>query len=229
MTRIESYAFDHCECLTSVTIGNRVTSIGDWAFCCCYSLTNIEIPDIVISIGAEAFYGCLSLKDVYYNGAEEDWNKISIGSGNEVLMNAIHYEFSSPEKHDITIEVRDALTNKLIPGSQIAVWSDAKNVKFPTLSNGKITLKDVSFPIYQMGVDAPGYDYHKSYKNIEYPENGKIVFYLNERKTNTNSIPNSPVYSTNEEKILNDLNNSIFKEDWDKYTKSFEFAFAFLT
>ena len=42
--------------LTSITIPDSVTSIGDYAFSVCSSLTSITIPNSVTSIGYEAFY-----------------------------------------------------------------------------------------------------------------------------------------------------------------------------
>ena len=48
-------AFYNCTGLTSVTIGNSVTSIGEWAFSGCSGLTSITIPDSVTSIGDRAF------------------------------------------------------------------------------------------------------------------------------------------------------------------------------
>ena len=53
--------FYNCYSLTSVVIGDSVTSIGDRAFEDCSSLTSIVIPDSVTSIGESAFYGCDSL------------------------------------------------------------------------------------------------------------------------------------------------------------------------
>jgi hypothetical protein len=57
-------AFSNCSGLTSVTIGNDVTSIGDGAFYGCESLTSVTIPNSVASIGNYAFYGCESLTSV---------------------------------------------------------------------------------------------------------------------------------------------------------------------
>ena len=50
--------------LTSITIPNSVTSIGDWAFTECSSLTSITIPNGVTSIGDYAFQGCSSLTSI---------------------------------------------------------------------------------------------------------------------------------------------------------------------
>ena len=65
VTSIGEYAFYGCNRLCSVTLGNSVTEIGERAFCDCSSLTNVTIPDSVSSIAKYAFLDCNSLKDVY--------------------------------------------------------------------------------------------------------------------------------------------------------------------
>ena len=64
VTTIGYHAFYNCTGLTSVTIGNSVTTIGDWAFMDCTDLTSIEIPSSVTSIGSGAFCNCDGLTSV---------------------------------------------------------------------------------------------------------------------------------------------------------------------
>jgi hypothetical protein len=58
------YAFFGCSGLTSITIPNGVTSIGNNAFRSCSDLTSIIIPNSVTSIGYEAFSGCFGLTSI---------------------------------------------------------------------------------------------------------------------------------------------------------------------
>lgn len=96
VTSIESFAFANCSALTSVNIPKHVTSIGYDAFSDCFSLTSISIPDSVTSIDRDAFDLCPSLSDVYYSGSKNQWDAISISSGNDDLLNAtIHFQNSN--------------------------------------------------------------------------------------------------------------------------------------
>jgi len=61
VTSIGSFAFYGCRSLTSVTIPKGVTNINLAAFEGCSSLTSASIPESVTSIGDEAFSGCSSL------------------------------------------------------------------------------------------------------------------------------------------------------------------------
>ena len=57
-------AFQYCENLTGVAIGNGVKTIEDYAFDSCDSMTAIVIPDSVESIGAGVFNLCGNLTSV---------------------------------------------------------------------------------------------------------------------------------------------------------------------
>lgn len=58
---IGNSAFSNCKNLTTVELGNGVTSIGKSAFLNCTQLPSITIGDGVISIGTSAFSGCTAL------------------------------------------------------------------------------------------------------------------------------------------------------------------------
>lgn len=62
--KIIDRAFNYCSSLTSITIPERVTSIGKSAFSNCTALTSINIPESVSSIGQEAFYNCTALTSI---------------------------------------------------------------------------------------------------------------------------------------------------------------------
>ena len=64
VTNIGNYAFNGCTSLTSVTITDSVTNIGNYAFNGCTSLTSVTIPNSVTSIGDSAFSNCTSLTSV---------------------------------------------------------------------------------------------------------------------------------------------------------------------
>ena len=78
-----------------ITIADGVVFINFEAFGYCDSLTSVTIPDSVTYIGDYAFGGCSSLTTVNYKGTQEQWELISINSGNEALNNAtINYNYS---------------------------------------------------------------------------------------------------------------------------------------
>ena len=55
MTIINPLAFGYCRYLSNVTMGSRVTSIGQSAFRYCVELTEISLPNSVTTIGVDAF------------------------------------------------------------------------------------------------------------------------------------------------------------------------------
>ena len=60
--------FDSCRSLTSITIPDSVTSIGEYAFEHCSYLTSVTIGNGVTSIGNATFKNCANLTSVTFNG-----------------------------------------------------------------------------------------------------------------------------------------------------------------
>ncbi|MBP3765515.1 MAG: leucine-rich repeat domain-containing protein [Bacteroidaceae bacterium] len=63
VTSVGQSAFKGCSGLTQIRIG-KVQTIGNSAFEGCSGLTNLEIPNFVISIRAGAFKGCTGLTSI---------------------------------------------------------------------------------------------------------------------------------------------------------------------
>ena len=117
VTSIGHSVFANCTSLTTITIPNSVKSIGESAFSGanlksillsnsmtyidnqtfngCIHLSDITIPNSITRINWRAFYGCTALTDVYYLGTQEQWNRISIETDNDPLLNAtVHFNSS---------------------------------------------------------------------------------------------------------------------------------------
>ncbi|MCF0210313.1 MAG: leucine-rich repeat domain-containing protein, partial [Bacteroidales bacterium] len=75
--------FSGCSGLTSITIGNSVTSIGAYTFYDCRGLTSITIGNSVTSIASNAFYDFSGLTILNWNAK----NYINASSSNTLFSN----------------------------------------------------------------------------------------------------------------------------------------------
>lgn len=94
---IYAFAFTDCTLLTSVTIPDSVTIIGNSVFYKCDALESLIIGSGVTSIGNGIIYyeTDAKLKSVYYGGSAEEWNTIAIGKYNGNLTDATRYYYSA--------------------------------------------------------------------------------------------------------------------------------------
>ncbi len=61
---ISRYAFENCDYLRKVTIGQNVNTIFAYAFVSCKNLVDVEIKNADTVIDKNAFYGCENLTDI---------------------------------------------------------------------------------------------------------------------------------------------------------------------
>lgn len=111
---IRGFGFNDCTQLSSITIPESITTIGNWAFQSCSSLTTITLPNGVNEIFAEAFGSCSNLesiylprslktigrnifpychklKNIYYEGSRAEWNQININEEWDLLIRKNNY------------------------------------------------------------------------------------------------------------------------------------------
>jgi len=92
ITELGAYCFNYNSTAKSVVIPAGVRSIGGYAFGFSETLEEITIPASVKNISEDAFMICDSLRDVWFGGTQEQWNKITVGDGNDGLANAtVHF------------------------------------------------------------------------------------------------------------------------------------------
>ena len=162
VTSIGDSVFSGCTALTAVTISDGVTAIGGSTFSNCIRLAKVTIPKSVTSIGKNAFYYCESIADVYYDGTEEDWAKISISEGNEDLLAA-------------------ALHCKPTPLTAPSVTGGNDSQGRPTLKWDKVA-GAAKYEVYRARSRSGEYIKYStvtgtSYTNTSYIENGNTYYY----------------------------------------------------
>ena len=136
VTSIEYAAFRDCAKLTSITIPDSVISIGNHAFSSCDKLTSIMIPDSVISIGNYAFSSCDNLTSVTIGNSVTN-----IGDNAFYVCNKLVEVIN--KSPSITVE-KGGSANGYLGCYALEVFNsnDTYVNKFITDSNGYITYND---------------------------------------------------------------------------------------
>ena len=95
-------AFYYCTCLTSVTIPDSVTTIGDYAFNYCTGLTSVTMYEGITTFGDMVFLGAnLNNVTVYYTDNQPDYDS------NFPAEITINYVIEGDENGDGVVNVLD--------------------------------------------------------------------------------------------------------------------------
>ncbi len=150
VTSIGERAFYNCSSLASITIPNTITSIGDQAFNGCSSLTSITIPESVTSIGSDAFRYCYKLVEVYDLTGGDGLN-ITAGSSSNGYVGYYAVEI---KKENIPTGIYDTGTNNEyvmyedLNGNHyfVSYKGQGENISLPTFDDGRTySIKSYAF------------------------------------------------------------------------------------
>ena len=101
VTSIGEEAFTNCSGLTSITIPNSVTSIDRYAFKYCSGLASVTIPESVTSIGDATFWSC-GLTDVYCHAENIPSTGSDIFYNSSIASATLHVPASSYNNYRAT-------------------------------------------------------------------------------------------------------------------------------
>jgi len=137
VTSIGAFAFWVCgSSLTSITIPEGVTSIGNTAFSECSYLTFVTLPSTLLSIGEYAFGYCEALATVYYGGTPEQRGSISFADYNDYLTSATWYYYSE------THPTEEGNYWHYVDG-EIVLWSDVPDAPLLTVADNGVFWAEV--------------------------------------------------------------------------------------
>ena len=137
VTSIGDYAFSYSG-LTSVTIPNSVTSIGNYAFDYCSGLTSVTIPNSVTSIGKYAFRNCSVLTSVHISDIAA-WCNIEFSRTDSNPLYYAHYLYLNGE------EVKDLVIPNSVTSIGKYAFRNCSGLTSVTIPNSVSSIGDYAF------------------------------------------------------------------------------------
>ena len=138
VTSIGPSAFENCDGLTSVTIGNSVTSIGEKAFYDCDGLTSVTIGNSVTSIGDGAFQFCYALSSVHISDIAA-WCNIDFGRFSANPLHDAHYLYLNGE------EVKDLVIPNSVTSIGDYAFRNCSGLTSVTIGNSVTNIGEGAF------------------------------------------------------------------------------------
>ena len=154
VTTIPSNAFSKCSALTSVTIGKSVTSIGSYAFYDCPRLTSVIFnAEKCIEIGLSIFKNCTSLSCLTIGDKVSIIPKLSFYNFTSLVVDKNNGKYDSRDNCNAIIETS---TNELIKGCKSTLIPNSVTSIGESAFRGCTKLTSVTIPnsVTSIGINA---------------------------------------------------------------------------
>ena len=130
ITSIGDYAFYGCTSLTEITLPNNITSIGNYAFYGCTGLTNITLRKNITSIGEYAFENCSNLTVARFDITYDEWKNITVQQGNDELINALLLGKESERLYPEVGDIGENITWYLYTDNELCIVGEGDMISY---------------------------------------------------------------------------------------------------
>ena len=111
VTSLGNYAFIGCKNLQKVNLANGITTIGLSAFADCSKMTEITLGNSVMQLGSGLFLGCNALINIYTNDANTTYSSINGVLFKKDQLTLIQYPLGRTGVYEIPLQVKTIETN----------------------------------------------------------------------------------------------------------------------
>ena len=142
--------------LTTISISQGVTNIGNRAFINCTGLTSISIPQSLISIDYAAFYNCTGLSSIRFNSTTTSIYDLAgtIPAATKIIGYASSTAETYAANYNRTFEVIGTITGVSLNNNVTTINAGANEILSATITPDDATDKSVKWSVYsQSGIN----------------------------------------------------------------------------
>ena len=166
------------ESISSVTIEEGVTSIGNWAFGYCTSLTSIEIPGSVTSVTYAAFGFCTGLTSIEIPGSVTSVENGAFGGCSGLVSIVVDENNTVYDSRGNCNAIIETESNTLIAGCKNTVIPNGVTTIVDMAFFGCIGLTSIEIPNSVTKIRSYAFYGCSSLESIEIPEGVTIIYDL---------------------------------------------------